>query len=162
MKEFIYGGLILIVAILLALFLSFTMPETVTFVTIILGSIIAAIGTYIASYRAQKYLQDRSEKKVYIKTVFYPLYRELEENTNILKTGRKIKLITNIWVYTLNSPDFLSLSKELRTKLEKLYEEIKVYNSLIDKPEKEIVQRDKIGTEIAKMMKVLEEKMKDK
>ena len=78
MKEFVYGFLILSFAVLFSLYFSYTRPESVTFITILLGSVIAAVGTYIASYRAQKYMQDRSEKSKHTKNIFYPIYRVQE------------------------------------------------------------------------------------
>ncbi|MBU1135236.1 MAG: hypothetical protein V1693_03720 [Nanoarchaeota archaeon] len=163
MKEFIYGGLILILVIVVSLFFIISVPETITFVTILLGSIIAAVGTYIASYRAQKYLQDRSEKKGYIKTVFYPIYRELESNLNRLKTNRRTELTTNIWIYTINSPEYLGLTKEIRTTLEKLYEKIKLYNSVLNTIGKERgTKAKKLVKDMQDVMKVLESEMKEK
>jgi len=162
MKEMVYGGLVLVLALLMGLYFSYMYPETTTFVTIITGSVVAAVGTYIASYRAQKYLQDRSEKRVYVKTIFYPVYRELESNMEKLKSVKKEELSTNIWVYTINSPEFLGLERGLRTGLEKLYERIKGYNSLLKSPGKELVERERLKKEISKMMKTLEAKMKEK
>ncbi|MFH1445430.1 MAG: hypothetical protein ABIF08_03035 [Nanoarchaeota archaeon] len=162
MKEILYGLLVLSFTILMGFYFIYIMPETTTFVTILLGSVIAAVGTYIASYRAQKYLQDRSEKKIYTKTVFYPIYRELEANLKRLNDSKRIELTTNIWIFTINSPDFLGLQTNIRTKLERLYEKIKIYNSIMNNPEKEVANREKLAKEITKAMKFLESVMKEK